>query len=212
MGGAHEDVVSVFDKPGRENVPQEPADKLRGGDGHQPLVSGPAVVPGSEGDRPLDQAHQSMVNDGHPVGVAAEVMIGLGGAAESPLGVDDPLFSSEFPEEALELHRVFKTGNLAPQSALTESLLQGLQKLASDDLGEGPDGEEEAVSGCDPSAAIRAESPARDHQVQMGMKVEVLIPGVQDCSEAHLGPQALIISGKLEESLGGALKEEIEHE
>ena len=144
--------MSDFDKPGRENVPQKPADKLRGGDGHQPLVSGPAVVPGSEGDLALGQAHQPMVGDGHPVGVAAEVMIGLRGAAESPFGVDDPLFSSEFPEEALELPRVFKTGNLAPQSALTESLLQGLQKLAPDDLREGPDGEEEAVAGRDPSA------------------------------------------------------------
>ena len=145
IGGGHEAVVSDFDKPGRENVPQKAADKLRGGDGHQSLVSGPAVVPGSEGDLALGQAHQPMVGDGHPVGVAAEVMIGLGRAAESPLGVDDPLFSSEFPEEALELPRVFKTGNLAPQSALTESLLQGLQKLAPDVLREGLDGEEEAV-------------------------------------------------------------------
>src|SRR3974390_1215813 len=148
----------------------------------------------------------------HPVGVAAEVMIGLGGTAERPLGVDDPVLSSEFPEEARELHRVFQTGNPAPQSALTESLLRGLQKLAPDDLREGPDGEEEAVSGCDPSAAIRTESPARDHQVQMGVKVEVLIPGVQDSYESHLGLQTFIVPGQLEESLGGALKEEIEHE
>ena len=75
-----------------------------------------------------------MIGDGHPVGVAAEIMIGFLGAAERPFGVDNPLFSSEFPGEALELHRVFKTGNLAPQSALMEGLLQGLQKLASDDL------------------------------------------------------------------------------
>ena len=97
-----------------------------------------------------------------------------------------------------------------------KSLLQTLQKLTPDNLREGPDREEEAVSGCDPSLAIRTEPPARYHQVQMGVKVEVLIPGVQDCREAQLGPQALIIPGKLEvkleESLGGALKEEIEHE
>jgi hypothetical protein len=118
IGWGHEAVVSDFDKPGWENVPEKPADELRGGDGHQPLVSGAAVVPGPEGDLALGQAHQPMVGDGHPVGVAAEVLIGLGGAAESPLGVDDPLFSSEFPEEALELLRLFQTGHLALQSAL----------------------------------------------------------------------------------------------
>ena len=134
IGGGHEAVVTDFDKPGRENVPQKTADKLRGGDGQQPLVSGPAVVPGSEGDLPPIQAHQPMVGDGHPVGVAAEVMIGVLGTIERAVGVDDPLFSSEFSGEASELYRVFKTGNLAPQSALMEGLLQALQKLASDDL------------------------------------------------------------------------------
>ena len=54
-----------------------------------------------------------MVGEGHPVGVAAEVMIGLLGGAERPFGVDDPLFSSEFPDKALELQRVFQAGNLA---------------------------------------------------------------------------------------------------
>ena len=81
----HEAVVTDFDKPRGQNVQQKPADKLRGGDGHQPLVSGPAIVSGSEGDLALSQAHQPMVGDGHPVGVAAEVMIGLLGAPKDPL-------------------------------------------------------------------------------------------------------------------------------
>ena len=67
----HEAVVSDFDKARGQNVQQKPADELRSGDGHQPLVSRPAIVPGSEGDLPLIQAHQPMVGDGHPVGVPA---------------------------------------------------------------------------------------------------------------------------------------------
>ncbi len=43
----------------------------------------------------------------------------------------------------------------------------------------------------------------------MGMKVEVLIPGVQDCGEAHLGPQALIVPGQLQQSSGRGLKKQI---
>lgn len=122
----HETEVTDYDKPGRKHVPQKPADKLRGGGSHQPLVSGPAIVPGSEGDLPPSQAHQPMAGDGHPVGVAAEVMIGVLETIEIAVGVDDPLFSSEFPDEALEVHRVFKTGNLAPQSALQWRLRQEL--------------------------------------------------------------------------------------
>ena len=136
VAGGHEAVVADFDKPGRENVQQKAADKLRGGKGHQPLLPGPGIVPGLEGDLARGQTHQAVIGDGHPVGVAAEVMIGFLGAAESRLGVDDPLFAPEFPEEALRLHRVFKTGSLAPQSALTAGLLQGLDKLTPDDLGE----------------------------------------------------------------------------
>ena len=46
----------------------------------------------------------------------------------------------------------------------------------------------------------------------MGVKVEVLIPGVQDRGEADLGLKALIVPGKLEQSLGGRVKEEIKNE
>jgi hypothetical protein len=119
------------------------------------------------------------------------------GAAESPFGVDDPLFSSEFPGEALELHRVFKTGNLALQSALAEGLLQAFQKLASDDLRERPDGEQEAVAGGNPSFAIFTEPTARYYEVQMVMGIELLIPGVQYSRKTDLSPQALVVPGKL---------------
>jgi len=126
--------VSDFDKARGQNVQQKPADELLGGGGHQPLLTGFAIVSGLEDDLSLRQAHQPMVGDGHPVGVAAELMIGVLGSIESPFGVDYPLFSSELPGEALEVRWVFKTGNLAPQSVLMEGLLQALQKLASDDL------------------------------------------------------------------------------
>ncbi|MDI6791136.1 MAG: hypothetical protein QME44_10700 [Thermodesulfobacteriota bacterium] len=189
----HEAKVSDFDKPGRENVPHKPADELLGGGhGHQPLLTGSAIVSGPEDDLSLRQTHQPMVGDGHPVGVAAEVMVGVLGAAERPFGVDDPLFSSEFPGEALTLHRVFKTGNLALQSALTEGLLQALQKLASDDLRERPDREQEAVAGRDPSFAIRTEPPARYHQVQVGMEVEISCSGWRSGAHRAGRPTVLI--------------------
>jgi hypothetical protein len=153
-----------------------------------------------------------MVGDGHPVGVAAEVMIGIPGGLERAFGVDDPLFPSELPDEALELHRFFKTGNLPLQSALAEGLLQALQKLASDDLRERPDGEQEAVAGGNPPLAIFTEPTARYYEVQMVMGLEFLIPRVQYGSKTDLSPQALVVPSKLEQGPGGGLKEEIEDE
>ncbi len=46
----------------------------------------------------------------------------------------------------------------------------------------------------------------------MGMKVELLIPGVQYRGKADLGLKALIVPGKLQKSAGDAGKEEIEDE
>jgi hypothetical protein len=48
--------------------------------------------------------------------------------------------------------------------------------------------------------------------MEMGMKVEVLIPGVEHCCKADLGSQALIVPGKLPEGAGSGCKEEIEDE
>ena len=48
--------------------------------------------------------------------------------------------------------------------------------------------------------------------MQMGVEVEILVPGVKDCREADLGPQALIVPGKLQEGAGSGCEEEIEDE
>ena len=76
----------------------------------------------------------------------------------------------------------------------------------------GLDGQEETVAGGDPGIGIGTQPTARDHNMQMGMKVEILIPGVEHCREADLGPQALIVPGKLQEGAGSGCEEEIEDE
>ncbi len=141
------------------------ADKPRGGEGHQPLVYGFAVVSGPEGDLAISQAHQALVGDGHPVGIAAEVMIDVKGDLKRAFGVDHPLFSGKFPGETPELHRVCQSLQLA----FCVSLLEALQKLAPDDLGEGPDRQQEAVASGDPSVARGAHAAAGDHQMQVRM-------------------------------------------
>ena len=72
------------------------------------------------------------------------------------------------------------------------SPLEGIQEFASDDLGEGFDGEEEIVFWTDPAISGRIEPPAGDHEVKMGMKRKILVPGMQDSGEAQQGPESWI--------------------
>ena len=63
---------------------------------------------------------------------------------------------------------------------MVEGFFQGFEELPPDDLGEGFDGEEEGVFCGDPAIGGGVESPAGDHEMEMGMELKVLIPGVQN--------------------------------
>ena len=133
-GRGHEAKVPDFDEPRRKDVQEKATDKLLGGGSHQPLLTGSAIVPGSEGDLAIRQANQPMIGDGYPVGVAAKVMIGFLGAIKKLFGVDDPFFPFEFAQKPSERHRAGQTGNLPRQSVLLKRLVQGLQKFRPDNL------------------------------------------------------------------------------
>ena len=65
-----------------------------------------------------------------------------------------------------------------------EGFFQGIEELPPDDLGEGFDGDEEGVFCGDPARGGRMESSAGDHEMEMGVELEILVPGVQDGGEA----------------------------
>ena len=123
-----------FDEPRWEDVQEKAANKLLGGDCHQSLLTRSGIVPGTEGDLAISKANQPMIGDGHPVGVAAEVVISFMRPIEKLFGVDNPFFPFELPEEPSEWHQAGQTGNLPLQSALSKRLVQGLQKFSPDNL------------------------------------------------------------------------------
>jgi hypothetical protein len=57
-----------------------------------------------------------------------------------------------------------------------------------------------------PTLAIGAESAAGDDDVEMGMEVELLTPGVEHSGEAQITAQAM--ASELEEGLAGAMEEQ----
>jgi hypothetical protein len=92
--------VSDADEASRQYVDQETAKKLHGRQRHgAPLVAVGVVLP-PEGDPFAVEGEQSMVGDGYPVGIAAEVAEHLCRPAESRLGMDDPVVAVECAQES----------------------------------------------------------------------------------------------------------------
>ena len=56
----------------------------------------------TKGDLAVGKRDESMIGDGHPMGVAAQVLEDILGAAEGWFGVDHPVFSEEWPEPRSE--------------------------------------------------------------------------------------------------------------
>ena len=101
VGGAggvgEEAVVADAVEAGGQDVDQEAADELAGGEGHQlaPGLALGAVVLPAEGDAALVEGDQAAVGDGDAVGVAGEVGQDRLGAGEGALGVDHPLGAAQ---------------------------------------------------------------------------------------------------------------------
>ena len=88
-----------------------------------------------------------MVGEGHSVGVATDIRIDLLGASKRLFRIEHPFLTSEFLEKAMESRWLFQVFRGSPEEefAVVESPVQGIEKLASDNLGEGFDGEEKVV-------------------------------------------------------------------
>jgi hypothetical protein len=70
------------------------------------------------------------------------------------------------------------------------------------------EGKKEARAGWNPARVVERESAGRDDTVDMGMKLKLLVPGMQHTEEADLGPETSGIAGDLEESFCTGLIEE----
>src|SRR5437773_12467365 len=153
---------------------QEAAEELARGDGHAVAVlRGEADGVGGDG-------LEAVVGETHAVGVAAEVVEDLGGAAEGPLGMDDPLLVVELIEERAEGPRVGQVGDGPGElefTALPGPRERG-QELPAEEPGEHRDREEMAGARRDPPRPIDGQTPAGEETMDVGMELKVAGPGV----------------------------------
>ena len=85
-----------------EQVQQESAQELIRRKGHQFLLIVMSRIAPTKGDLAVGQRDQSMVGDGHAMGVTAEILEHIVGTAEGWFGVDDPVFSEQWSEPGSE--------------------------------------------------------------------------------------------------------------
>ena len=88
-----------------QNVKKKSAQELMGGNGHDLLFAVVSIVSPTERDATVPERHEPVVGDGDAMGVASQIVENVFGAAEGRLGVDDPVFLAELPEEMIECAR-----------------------------------------------------------------------------------------------------------
>jgi hypothetical protein len=126
-----------------------------------------------------------VVGDGDAVGIAAEVGIDMLGAVERFFGVGHPFLAPEFFEETMKGWFFLQVLRVPPEQefSLVEGFFEGIEELPSHNHREGFDGDEEGIFSGDPALGGGVESAAGDDEVEMGMELQILIPGVQDSGE-----------------------------
>ncbi len=83
---------------------------------------------------------------------------------------------------------------------MLEGGLEASDELATKHATQHGAGKKETRAGSNPSSMVERESAGRDDTVDMGMKLQLLVPGMQHTEEADLGPETPGIAGDLEES------------
>src|SRR6266404_1152125 len=152
-----------------------------------------------------------MGGDGHAMGVAAEILQHILGATEGTSQVDDPVLSKQWPEPSSEdlgfgeELQVFGEAELP----ILEGLPEGRDELATKNLTQYRFGQEVVVRRADPAGVIERETSGGHHAMDMGMKPELLVPGVQHTEETNLCTEVSGIASDFEKSFRAGTKQQI---
>jgi len=145
-----------------------------------------------------------MVGDGDAMGIATEILQHVLGSAEGWFGVDDPIFAEERTQPGREELGMGERRELSGQVQLAafEGRLQASDELAAKHAPQCGDGEEESWVRANPAAVIQRDSAGGNDTVDMGMKLEFLVPGVKHAEEADLGSEMGGIARDLQQGFG----------
>ena len=208
---SHETEVTDADKAVGEDVEEKAADELLRGQPDESVGPGLLIVACAEGHRIYVQGDDALVGDGGAVGVLAEVAEDMLWAEEGRFGIGVPFDFPQAPDESFEGWAGFQVSDALGEEnfSVLERLLEAVEKLSPEQVGQSADGYQEVVSCRDPLGAVLAEAPGGDHDVQVDVGEQVLVPCVQDRGEAGQSVEPGPPLGQLEQRLGCGLKEEV---
>ena len=197
--GRLEAEVTDFYETFWQDVQQKATDKflMWQGDGQ----GGGLVAFCDEGDAVVIAGNQAVIGDGDPVGVSAEVVEDLLGAAKGSLGIDAPFDVVELVDEDLEEGRIgqFFVRGAESQLFVFVGAFESIKELATEELCDDLPGEEVFLElRGNPTITGRVQAPSGDDAVNMGMRAELSGPCVQHSGDSKLSTEPFWIPCEIE--------------
>jgi hypothetical protein len=150
-----------------------------------------------------------MVGDGYAMSVTAQIMEHMLWSPEGTFRVDHPVVSEQFSEPGGECLWLSKERQISMefQPAIAKGALESRNELAAKDATEYLDGEKKGITSFDPVGVIGRESTGRNYAMDMRVKPELLIPGVQYAEETGFGTEMRGIASNFQECFRTAAKQ-----
>jgi hypothetical protein len=160
----------------------------------------PLFVP--EADHAVFESQEAAVGDSDAVGVTGQIL-------QDMLSVRDGVPHTDDPFVLVELAFKLGVGLCKVQVSTLSATPEVIDELATKDQGKGFLVEQVILFARDPAFALCAQSAAGDQTVQMKVRFELLIPGMQDSDKAQ-GP-AQFLPPKLDQGFRDGFEKEVKH-
>ena len=177
-----EAVMPETPKAAGEPMPQEAAETCVGVACQSLDTMALTTVPVGKADPPIPHVEDPRVGDGDAMGRAADIVQDVGRACQGRLGVDDSCFGVELPPKLREVRRRSQgEGALnARHGAGGAKMGQRLAALPAQDRAQGSPRTQEAGIGRHPARPVGSECASRQEAMDMAMRPQGLIPGMED--------------------------------
>lgn len=208
--GQQPEVATAHEVRGHD-MEEKAAQEFLGPQFHNLRAPPGGVVLVTKADHAVADEDQPRIGDGHPMGVAAELLQHLFRAAPGRLGVADPGVLLQLAEEGRPHFALSQRGALAgkAEAVVTPQSPHPRQVFTPEDLTEGLDGKQKAGMAGPPLRALGSQPASGHDAVHVDMLGQRLAPGMEHGGNAQFGPQVLRATGKFLEGLGGGLAQEV---
>ncbi len=202
--------VADADKAVWDDVEEEATKKLADLEVHDFYAVAVGIVAPAKADVAVGDGDEPLIGDRDAVGVTAKVGEDVVGPGEGRLAVDDPGGLAQFVEPRGERRGVRESGQAAGQvqGPAVEGLPQAGEIAATEDLGQGADGKQEAAPRGNPVRAVRGERAAGHDAVNVDVLGERLPPGVEHGGDAEVTAEVPGIAAEPRQGGRGGLEEQ----